>query len=283
MRSVADATRRSMASRGFPGRPAAMADIAEKVLYHRHVGPFHGASQKSLDAICLGSRVLEMRRGQVLFYEGEPVQEWPVFVLLRGEFGVLHEIMESIITVSTDAPGAVIGEVEYLTRGVSAQITGRGETDCAKATLVCASGTATLLAVPAPLLLDTTAAEPCVTANMLRLLCIKILQRNFYSDCRVVSSKPKQLVYKELSKRFAHDADLEPGSGDLFYLKEGISKKGVASLLKIPASDVSTTYARRLSKQGLTWYRAEIGATGGLIGKLRAGWWVPCNESIETE
>jgi CRP-like cAMP-binding protein len=170
-----------------------------KARVNEHLGFFLGISAETLATLVQNAAVYEFERGTILFTQGYPVEDLGLYIVLDGELEVVHTLESKRRRVAIDTKGMVIGDIEYYVKslpGMSPRDIPYNET---QSTIQGRTKGQVLQIYNFTSILDTLhETDQALNRNMVRLLCVKLLQRNASVDPLLVAdSRPLKEKVKD--------------------------------------------------------------------------------------
>jgi CRP-like cAMP-binding protein len=180
-----------------------------KAHVNEHLGFFLGVSPDTLAVLVQNAAVYEFERGTLLFTQGDPVADIGLYIVLNGELEVVHILNKKRRRVAIDTTGMVIGDIEYYVKslpGMSPRGIPYNET---QSTIQGRTKGQVLWIRDTRILDNLHEKDQALRRNMVRLLCVKLLQRNANVDpLMVADSRPlKEQVKDHLQELLESDEE----------------------------------------------------------------------------
>jgi hypothetical protein len=199
---------------------------------------FHNVAENTIERILRHSDIWERRNREMLFDQGDFSNTLPLFIVLAGEFKVIHPYGKRDLQVAKDTPGDFCADVEFMvSRLPEFRVPGRGDITSKRtfSRLVCASlsGGKVLRIFPNDFLYEID--DPKFMRALARSLAMKMLMRSARAD-QPQSRKSQVLDFIRMAATKAAGEGSEqsvtlPGSLGDFSKEIGCSKQTVANAL----------------------------------------------------
>ena len=210
-----------------------------KARVNEDLGFFLDISPDTQAILVQNASVYEFERGTLLFTQGDLAEGIGLYIVLNGELEVVHLLDTKRRRVAIDTTGMVIGDIEYYVkslpgmspRGIpyyEAQSTIQGRT---KGQLLWIHDTR--------ILNNLHEKDQALRQNMVRLLCVKVLQRNANVDpLMVADSRPLKEQVKDHLKELLESSQEAAADGSSvdegpYVFRSDTSVYGIATALGV--------------------------------------------------
>jgi CRP-like cAMP-binding protein len=210
-----------------------------KARVNEHLGFFLGISAETLATLVQNAAVYEFERGTELFTQGYPVEDLGLYIVLNGELEVVHTLESKRRRVAIDTTGMVIGDIEYYAKslpGLSPRDIPYNETQ----STIQGRTKGQVLWIRDTRILDTLhETDQALRRNMVRLLCVKLLQRNanvdplLVADNRPLKEKVKDHLKELLESGQEVAADGSSVDNGPYIFRSETSVYGIAEALGV--------------------------------------------------